>query len=114
MRNTNLNLKSLATISTWLQQLHYNLLRFLPYISESEALTQLQRILFVFAKAYPSIRYVQGMNDVCGTLGISSILSTQIHYSDILGTLLYVFGTDDNEVSDHFTKSRRFYLQSLT
>ena len=28
----------------------------------------MQRILFVFAKQHPHIRYVQGMNDLCGTL----------------------------------------------
>lgn len=38
----------------------------------------MQRILFIYAKVHPSVRYVQGMNELCGTL-------------------YYVFASDENE-----------------
>lgn len=70
-----------------LEEIGRDVIRTHPYITYfvqrnemgTEALQRLQRILFLFAREHPDIGYVQGMND-------------------ILGTILYVFGNDENEV----------------
>lgn len=51
---------------------------------------KLQRILFLFAKSHPEISYVQGMNDICGTL-------------------LYVFGTDENKLMQQYAEADAYY-----
>mmetsp|Transcript_34031 Transcript_34031/g.43466 ORF Transcript_34031/g.43466 Transcript_34031/m.43466 type:complete len:693 (-) Transcript_34031:741-2819(-) len=57
----------------------------------SERLRKLERILFVYAKLNPGISYVQGMNE-------------------IVGTLLYVFASDPNEDWRNHYEADTFFL----
>jgi hypothetical protein len=48
------------------------------------------RILYIFAKEHPQVRYVQGMNDLCGTL-------------------FYVFGTDESQIWRENAEADTYY-----